>query len=105
MLMSETAPEIIDLEILPPGSKITVTIDTDLYIRLQQLMLEGLPFNDLDHLKQCLSDVRNKKADEGITYHLHTILYLLSIIESAAKEQKVIKTKKFDLTSGTPVDE
>ena len=86
----------IPLEVLPPSAQMTITVSTDLYIRLQQLLLEGLPYKDISEFQDCLKKVRENTATEGLAYSAHTILYILNLIEDSAKSQGIIQKKSFD---------
>ncbi len=100
--MEET--NLVPLEVIPPGSVMSIEINTDLYIRLQQLLLEGLPHKDLEDFRSTLRLVKEDKAAEGIPYHAHTLLFLLNLVELAAKKQGVIQKKEFDLQEKKVVD-
>lgn len=92
---------LIDLELIPPGIEVPVKITTDLYIRIQQCLLEGLPFKDLDHFRECLKSIQqNKTQSSPLAYHAHTLIHLLTLIEDSAKEQGLTQHKKFN-----PVDQ
>lgn len=102
---TDKTPEIIDLETLPPDSDITITINTDIYIRLQQLLLEALPYKDIADFQANLKKVHDGDSKEGLAYHMHTILYILNLVEDAAKKGDKIVKKKFDLTAGKLVED
>lgn len=95
---------LINLEILPKDSKVTIQISTDLYVRLQQLLLEGLPHKDLADLQNTLKLVKDNKAESGIPYHTHSLLHLLSLIETSARDAKLTQQKQFNLAEKKLVD-
>ena len=81
-----------------------IEIDTDLYVRLQQCLLEGLPYKDLKHFQDCLAEVKTGETKDPLAYHVHTLLYLLEKIEASAKKAGHVSIKKFDLEKGELVD-
>ncbi len=87
---------IVPLKVIPPGSEMTITVNTDLYVRLQQLLIEGLPWKDENHFKEVLLGIQKEVPKDGLGYHCHTITYLVQAIEQAAKDKGIIQEKKFD---------
>ncbi len=89
--------EKIQLNVIPPGSVMTIEIDTDLYIRLQQLLIDGLPYKDLSHFQEILKKVHDNKADDDpLAYSAHTILWLIHLVEESARSSGIIQQKDFD---------
>ena len=95
---------LINLQVIPPGSEVTIKVNSDLYVRLQQCLLEGLPFKDMEDFKATLINVKDGKSSEGIAYHLHTLIFFINLIEEAAKQQGIIQDKKFDTEQKKFVD-
>ena len=50
-MSDEVKDEFIDMEQIPKGSEIPIIITTNMYIRIQQLLFEGLPYKDLERRK------------------------------------------------------
>ncbi len=92
--MSENQP--ISLQIIEPNQSIPISVSTDLYIRIQQCLLEGFPWTDVQHFQSVLKAVKDKTTGDPLTYHTETLLVLLSLVEASAQENKLITTKSFD---------
>ncbi len=87
----------IPLKMIPPGSNITIQISSDMYVRLQQCLLEGLPYKDFEDFKVQLALVKTSPT-EGIGYHMHTLVHLINLIEAGAKD--IIQDKEFNTETG-----
>ena len=94
----------IPLEVIPEQAVMNIKITTDLYVRIQQCLLQGLPYKDLDHFKTILKEIGTEKFEDPLAVHVHTLVYLLSLIESAAKDNNLIVKKTFDLDTQKMVD-
>lgn len=88
---------IVPLKVIPPGSEMSITVNTDIYVRLQQLLIEALPYKDENHFKELLLSIQKEIPKDGLGYHMHTLVYLVQLIEQAAKDKNLVQEKKFDL--------
>ncbi len=94
----------LQLEVIPQDAVMTIKISTDLYVRIQQCLLQGLPYTDLEHFKKILKEIGSEKFEDPLSPHVHTLVYLLSLIESSAKDNNLIIKKNFDLDTQKMVD-
>lgn len=91
----------IPVKSIKEDSTITVEIPASLYYRLQNLLLAGIPFENIESARKVLADVINTKSDpDAVTYHTRTLLSLISIIEEAADKQDKTEIKYIDRTTG-----
>lgn len=103
--MEESPKDIIELEVIPPDSKIHISLDTEIYVRIQKCLMEGLSFKDFEHFRKCVKEVIDGKLEDPLSEHAYTLLLLCNIIEEAAKKDNLVVKKKFDLKSSKIVDE
>lgn len=96
---------IVPLEVIIPGTKIPVVITTELHVRLQQLLLEGLQYKDWAHFITCLNEAKTNQCKDPLSYHLQTLLHLCSLIEDSAKTNGLIQKKDFSLEEKKIVSE
>jgi len=102
--MAEEKQEIIDVELIPQNQDFSITINTDLYARLQQLVLTGLAYKDKEHFDKCLEELRNNKIEDPIAYHMQTLIHLIAKFEEAARKENVLQKKKFSFTDNKFID-
>jgi hypothetical protein len=98
-------PNLIPIETIPPDKSITITVNTDTYIRLQRCLFDGLGVKDYEHFQQCVKEVASGKLEDPMSYHVYTLISLCASIEEAAKKQNITVMSKFDLQSGTMIHE
>jgi len=103
--MEKQQPEIIDVELIPKGTEVTFSVDTNLHTRLQQLLLVALPYKDQEHFQKCLKEVSEGKVEDPLAYHMQTILYLIEKFEYTVKEQNKMVTKKFSFKENKFLDD
>ena len=93
-MSDEVKDEFIDMEQIPKGSEIPIIITTNMYIRIQQLLFEGLPYKDLEHMMSCVKEAKipnHEEHKDPLTYYVQTIAYLLDLIETSSKEKGITK--------------
>lgn len=94
----------IELKCIKEDATVTVDIPSALYVRLQNLLLTGIPFSSPEKMQKTLAIIKNSEDDpDPQTYHTRTILWLLSQIEQAAEKQEKFEIKKIDLLTGKPI--
>jgi len=101
----EEKENIIELEVLPPKSKVTIVIDTDMYMRIQRCLLEGLAFKDFEHFQKCIKEITAGKLEDPVSDHAYTLMLLCNIIEESAKKDNLIKKTKFDIKNSKIVED
>lgn len=90
-----TTPEMLDVRVLKEDALIKIEIPTNIYVRLQQLLLIGITFQDMESIQKTLNTIATKDEDpDGATYHTRTLLWLLGKIEEEADKQGLMETKK-----------
>ena len=97
-------PEYIEAKVIKQGASINISVPEALYGRIQNLLLAGIPFKDIESLQKSLQCIINKEEDPNPeTYHMRTLLHLVSLIEDAAEKQGQTEIKKIDKSTGKPV--
>ena len=101
--MSESKSPI-EIETLKEGSSVSIDIPAALYSRIRDLLMVGIPFDDLETAIKVLETIKTSDKDpDPATYHTRTLLYLISRIEEAARKEGKLETKKVDRTTGKVV--
>lgn len=90
--------DIIPLEIIEPGTKVTIEVTDEIYKRLQNIIFQYLPFKDMNHFSEVLSQINSGKYSDPICDTLHTILVLINLYETGAKDQGKIIKKSWSTT-------
>lgn len=94
----------IDMKILKEGSSVNIKISYNLYSRIQNLLMVGIPFQDIESAHKVLLSVKASDKDpDPVTYHTRTLLTLISLVEEAAEKEDKIETKTINLATGKPV--
>jgi hypothetical protein len=101
----EDPKDIIELEVIPPNTKLSINIDTDMYIRIQKCLFEGLALKDFEHFQKCVKEVIAGKMEDPLSEHVYTLILLSNIIEQAAKDQSLIKKTKYDIKNSRIVED
>ncbi len=90
-----TTPEMLDVRVLKEDALVKIEIPTHIYVRLQQLLLIGLGFENLESIQKTLNTIATTQEDpDGATYHTRTMLWLLGRIEEEAEKQGMLEVKK-----------
>lgn len=92
----ESTNKIIPLEVIEPGTKVTIEVTDELYTRIQNIIFHYLPFKDLDHFKQVVAQINSGKYEDKLCETLHTLLWLTNQFEDAAKSQGKLVKKNWD---------
>jgi len=100
--MSESKPlESIEIKTLKEDCTIPIEISSNLYYRLQELLLVGVAFKDVDTAQKTLAIIRNSDKDpDPATYHARTIITLMALLEDSASKNDKLRTVKVDKNSG-----
>ena len=97
--MEDNKQTLFPLERIPPGSRMPIEITTNLFTRIQQLLFSGLPFLDKDHFERCIKEAKEldpEKILDPMSYHAQTIIFLIGLIEDAAKKQGITQMVNFN---------
>lgn len=95
-----------EVKCLKKDTAITIEITDNLHERLQNLLLGGLAFENVEIMQKTLSQIKNSAVDpDPITYHARTLISLISLIEDAAKQQDKLESKFIDKKTGKPISE
>ena len=103
--MTEGPEDIISLETIPKDSKISITIDTNMYLRIQKLLMEGLSYKDVAHFNSCLKQAMEMKVTDPLAEHVLTLLVLCNLVEESAKSSNIIKKTLYDIKNSKIVDD
>lgn len=77
----------IKFETLKQNVEIDVKLPSELYYRINQLILFGFPFKDKEDFAKTLEIIKNNSEDTPESYHMKTLMALQMKIEEAAREQ------------------
>jgi len=95
--MSETNNNPIPIDIIEDGTEIQITVDNNLYQRLQAMIFHFFPIKDMDQFAEIIQKIKADKSHEDpLAYHLHTILWLCGEFEEKAKAQGKVVKKIYD---------
>jgi len=103
--MSEQ-PKVQELQIMKENGELKLTIPTIMYHRLNQLLLHGIPYKDMEELGKVIDLI--KKGDTSnhpLAYHTETLLIMINYMEIAAREQSLIGVAKINLETGKEIIE
>jgi len=93
-----------EVKCLKEGTAISITITDNLHERLQNLLLSGIAFKDIETMQKTLSHITTSADDpDPATYHARTLISLIGLIEEAAQKEDKIESKFIDKTTGKPV--
>jgi hypothetical protein len=93
--MSDTKK--VNLQTFPIGKEVTITINAETYARLSQFLVEFSISKDVAQLDAMFKHLMSNEPKNRFEYHVATLLFLVSDIETAAKEQGIIELKEVDL--------
>jgi len=103
-MSDSTSINTFEVKCLKEDAAITITITSRLHERVQNLLLNGIAFKDLETMQKTLSQIKNSSEDpDNITYHARTLITLIALIEEAAEKEDKIESKFIDKTTGKPV--
>lgn len=103
--MEENKPEIVDVDFIPRDITVNVELNSNIHVRLQQLLLEGLPIKDKEHLDKCLKQIADEKVEDPVAYHMQTILHIIEKFEYSVYKEKMMMTKKFSFAENKFLDD
>lgn len=93
-----------EVKCLKENTAITITVTDHLHERLQNLLLSGIAFKDIETMQKTLAHLQNSADDpDPATYHARTIITLIGLIEEAAQKEDKIESKFIDKTTRKPV--
>lgn len=103
--MSETkSTEPIEVKTLKENTSITVEIPSYLYYRLQELLMVGVAFKDVETAQKVLQTIHNSDKDpDAVTYHTRTLITLIGLLEDSAAKNDKLRTVKIDRNTGKVV--
>jgi len=95
--MSEnTEKKITEVDVYKEGVIIDIKLPVAFVTRFNQLLLEGIPFKDVEHVAEVMGKVAKGDQDDPFAYHVTTLISFLSLVEDAAKEQGHLKKIKIN---------
>lgn len=103
--MEENKPDIIDVELVPQNAEITFKVNSDFYVRFQQLLLTGLAYQNQEHFQKCLDEIKNNNIEDPIAYHMQTVLHIIARFEEAARKENLLIKRKFSFTDNKYLDD
>jgi len=102
--MSDEKPKIQEMQVLKDHVDVKLTIPSFMYHRLNQLLLHGIPYKDMEELGKVLEMVKTGNTSEhALAYHTETLILMINYIEVAAKEQDLIAIARIDLETGKEI--
>ena len=92
----------IDVKCIKENAVLTIEVPTELYYRVHNLLMAGIPFADIESMHKVLATIKNSTEDpDSQTYHTRTLIWLIANMEKAAEDQNLVEVKKVDKNSGT----
>jgi hypothetical protein len=90
-------------ETIDDNATLDVQIPGAMFIRLNQLLLDGLKVTTTE-LTESMNRVKAAEVDKqnSLDYHVETILVLNGILSRAAKEQGKLKPFTFNIANNPP---
>jgi hypothetical protein len=87
----------ISIDVFPDDAEVTIKVDSDLYIRLTELLVETALAVDVKDLGEHLDQIVNKEPTNRYEYHMNTLLLLLGMIEAEIKDKKLSVKKEIEV--------
>jgi hypothetical protein len=89
----------ITVDVFPKDTEVTIKIDNTLYIRLVEIVVESALKFEVKKLDEHFQNIISGKPQNQYELHMQTILFLVSKIEDAVREQKVAVEEEIEIGS------
>lgn len=96
MSEKKESQKIFDIEVFKEDIIITIEVPVAMVTRLNQLLLEFIPFKDEEHFLTTMKNIADKKFDDPFAYHTSTIMFLMNMLEDAARKQDKLQWVRYN---------
>jgi hypothetical protein len=91
------AKKIITIEVFPDDKEVSIKIDSELYNRLVQVLVESALQNTTTDLAEYFQNILDNEVKSRYEEHLATMLELIGLIENAARAQNLTIKKDVEV--------
>jgi len=91
------AKKIITIEVFPEDKEVSIKIDSDLYNRLVQVLVESALKNTTTNLAEYFQNILDNDTRSRYEEHLATMLELIGLIENEVRNQGLIIKKDIEV--------
>lgn len=89
----------ITVDVFPNDMEATIKVDNNLYIRLVELLVESALKADIKKLDEHFKNILSSEPKNKYEFHMQTLLFLVSKIEEAIREQNIAVEQEIEIGS------